>query len=43
MRDQVGNHVNGLFGPLLFLGLALLALVGPAREEECAKVHTRFR
>jgi plastocyanin len=27
------------FGPLLFLGLALLALVGPAEEEECAKVH----
>jgi plastocyanin len=39
MRNQVGNHVKGLFGPLLFLGLALLALVGSARGEECAKVH----
>ncbi len=39
MRDQVGNHCNGLFGRLLFLGIALLALVGTARGEECAAVH----
>lgn len=39
MRDPVGSHVKGLFGPLLFLGFALLGLVGPAWGQECAKVH----
>jgi len=39
MRDSVGCSVKGLFGPLLFLGVALLGLVGPARSEECATVH----
>ena len=39
MRDPVGSHVKGLFGPLLFLGFALLGLIGPAEGEECAKVH----
>jgi plastocyanin len=39
MRDQVGIHVKGLFGSLLFLGIALLALAGPARGEECLVVH----
>ncbi len=39
MRDQLGVYVKGLFGPLLFLGLALLVLAGPARGEECATVH----
>jgi plastocyanin len=41
MRDRVGSHVKGLFGPLLFLGFALLGVVGPAggEEWECAKFH----
>jgi plastocyanin len=39
MTVQEGNHLKGLFGLLLFLGFALLTLVGPAKAEECARVH----
>ena len=38
MGDPAGNRVRGLHGPL-FVALALLGLIGPARGEECAKVH----
>jgi plastocyanin len=39
MGDRAESHPKGLFGPMLFLGFALLGVVGPAGGEECAKVH----
>jgi len=39
MKDQERVHVKRLYGTSLFLGLALFALVSPARAEECARIH----
>lgn len=39
MRDEESNHLKRVFFPLLFLGLALLVMVGPARGQECARTH----
>ena len=40
MRDPVGSRARGLFGVLMFVRFALLAVAGPAAaDEECVKVH----
>lgn len=39
MRGQEQYCFKSLFGPLLFLVLAISVLVEPARGEECANMH----